>query len=68
MGEFDAPDIWGTNQSSFFMDKEPGSSYEEKLHSAASDKKVSSAYLTLSRIAQSHNVDVENLFDLLHRG
>jgi len=62
------PDIWGANQRSFFMDKEPERSYEEKLHSAASDKKAASAYLTLSRIAQSHNVDVENLFDLLHRG
>ena len=50
------------------MDKEPESSYEERLHSAASDKKSASAYLTLGRIAQSHNVDVENLFDLLHRG
>jgi len=62
------PDIWGTNKQSFFMDKEPESSYEERLHSAASDKKTTSAYLTLSRIARSHNVDVENLFDLLHRG
>lgn len=62
------PDIWGVNKGSFLLDKEPESSYEEKLHSAASDKKASSAYLTLNRIAQSHNVDVENLFDLLHRG
>ena len=50
------------------MDKEPGSSYEERLHSSVSDKKATSAYITFNRIAQSHNVDVENLFDLLHRG
>jgi len=50
------------------MDKEPESSYEERLHSASSDKKATSAYLTLGRIARSHNIDVENLFDLLHRG
>jgi len=50
------------------MDKEPESSYDERLHSAASDKKASSSYLILGRIARSHNVDVENLFDLLHRG
>ena len=62
------PDIWSVNKGSFFLDKEPESSYEERLHSAAGDKKAASAYLTLSRIAQSHNVDVENLFDLLHRG
>ena len=50
------------------MDKEPESSYEERLHSAAGDKKATSAYLTLGRIARSYNIDLENLFDLLHRG
>jgi len=62
------PDIWNVNKNSFFMDKEPKSSYEERLNSAAGDKQATSAYLTLGKIARSYNIDVENLFDLLHRG
>ena len=32
------------------------------------DKEPSSAYLTLGRTARSYNIDLENLFYLLHRG
>jgi len=60
------PDIWGVKKNNFFLDKE--GSYQNKLDSASSDKESQNAYNTLARIAKAYNVNVENLFDLLHRG
>lgn len=62
------PNIWGVNKESMFMDKEPADTYEQRLDRASDEEESKDAYYRLGQVSKRYNVNVENLFMLLHRG